>query len=94
VFRLHGVLIPRDSDQQFRFGRKKTVGDVNALVTGDLLFFGKSDAQITHVAMYLSNGRFLHAHGEVCENTLIFGHDLHAPKLVNEWRGTRDPLNL
>lgn len=94
VFRLHGMLLPRDSDQQSRFGREKPIGDVDALNTGDLLFFGKSDAQITHVALYLSNGLFLHAHGEVRENALNLRHPLYAEKLVGEWRCVRDPLNL
>ena len=93
VFRLHGILLPRDSDQQSRFGQKKKLGDIDALSTGDLLFFGKSDTQITHVALYLTNGLFLHAHGQVRENALILGHELYDEKLVGEWRCTRDPLS-
>ncbi|UCH83964.1 MAG: C40 family peptidase [Candidatus Latescibacterota bacterium] len=94
VFRLNGMLIPRDSDQQSRFGSKKSVDDISALDTGDLLFFGKSVSQISHVAMYLSDGVFLHSHGQVRLNALVLGDRLYDDKLVGEWKTTRDPLKL
>jgi cell wall-associated NlpC family hydrolase len=92
IFRLHGILIPRDSDLQARFGRAKAAGTIDDLSTGDLLFFGKSPAQITHVGMYLSNGLFLHAHGHVRVNALLSAHPLFEERLVRDWQLTRDPL--
>ena len=92
IFRLHGVLIPRDTDMQARFGRPKTSGDIGTLDAGDLLFFGKDPSRITHVALYLSDGLFLHAHGSVRVGALNPAHPLVDEKLISEWQCTRDPL--
>jgi cell wall-associated NlpC family hydrolase len=93
IFKLCGVLLPRDSDMQAQFGKRKHSGRLDSLRTGDLLFFGKSSSQITHVAMYLSDSLFLHAYGQVRINSLSPQHPLYEPKLAREWRITRDPLN-
>jgi cell wall-associated NlpC family hydrolase len=92
IFFLHGVQIPRDSDLQALYGRPKRADPFDTLDTGDLLFFGKSKAQISHVAMYLSSGLFLHAYGQVRVGALDPRHTLFEPKLARDWRGTRDPL--
>lgn len=92
IFRLHGVVIPRDSDLQAGFGRGKSVGVIDDLCTGDLLFFGKTPTQITHVGMYLSNGLFLHAHGQVRVSALVAAHPLFEERLVRDWQLTRDVL--
>ena len=90
IFRLHGVVIPRDSDLQAAFGRGKSVGVIDDLSTGDLLFFGKTPTKITHVGMYLSNGLFLHAHGQVRVSALVPAHPLFEERLVGDWQLTRD----
>jgi cell wall-associated NlpC family hydrolase len=92
IFKLCGVLLPRDSDMQARFGRAKRTGRLESLRMGDLLSFGKSSSQITHVAMYLSDSLFLHAYGQVRINSLSPQHPLYEAKLVRDWRITRDPL--
>jgi cell wall-associated NlpC family hydrolase len=92
IYRLHGVSLPRDSDQQARRGRLKPAGSYETLRTGDLLFFGKSDAQITHVGMYLADGLFLHAYGHVRVGSLDPRHALYEATLSADWRCTRDPL--
>jgi cell wall-associated NlpC family hydrolase len=93
IYLLHGVLIPRDSDIQAQWGRLKPSDSVENLDTGDLLFFGKSDDQISHVAMVLSNGLFLHAYGQVKVGALDPRHALFEPGLTRDWRCTRDPLS-
>lgn len=58
VYYLIGVDIPRTSQEQFNAGssiEKKELKD------GDLLFFGKGPNQISHVGMYIGNGKFIHA---------------------------------
>ena len=58
VYNLCGVNIPRTSREQYR------VGDVvgkEELKDGDLLFFGASADEITHVGIFVGNGRFVHA---------------------------------
>ena len=93
IFQLGGVGIPRDSDMQSRFGRLKKGRSPEGLNTGDLLFFGKKDTHISHVAMYLSNGLFLHAYGQVKVGSMDPAHPLFEPTLSKDWRWTRDPLS-
>lgn len=62
VYRLHGYELPRDADQQFEVGAP--VGR-KELAPGDLLFFGKSQSDITHVGIYMWQGKMLHASGSL-----------------------------
>jgi hypothetical protein len=93
IFRLHGLILPRDSDQQARFGPEKRVEDLDELAPGDLLFFGRASARISHVAMVLAGRLFLHAYGQVRVNSLDPAHPLFEPALARDWRLTRDPLS-
>lgn len=92
VFSLNGALLPRDSDLQARYGRLKPAGDPDALQTGDLLFFGKSEHHITHVAMMLPDGLFLHAYGQVRVGSMDPAHRLYEANLHKTWQLSRDPL--
>jgi cell wall-associated NlpC family hydrolase len=73
VFRLHGVLLPRDARDQFRWVRKTTylLGKPRDLQYGHLVFFGESDARISHVGIGLSGGRFIHSRGRVRVGSLF-----------------------
>jgi cell wall-associated NlpC family hydrolase len=92
VFSLNGVRLPRDSDLQAQFGRLKPANDPEALQTGDLLFFGKSEHHITHVAMMLPDGLFLHAYGQVRVGSMDPAHRLYEANLHKTWQLSRDPL--
>lgn len=66
---MNGIQLPRDADLQSLCGRKITT-DFNSegLVAGDLLFFGRKAAdgnreRVTHVAMYIGNGEYIHSAG-------------------------------
>jgi len=54
VYRLNGVALPRDADQQAMLGRR-----VEEARAGDLLFFGAES--VTHVALATSGSEFIHA---------------------------------
>src|SRR5439155_422168 len=54
VYRLNGVALPRDADQQAMLGRK-----VEKARAGDLMFFGEES--VTHVALATSATEFIHA---------------------------------
>ena len=58
VYRLHGVTVPRDADQQFQVGQPVSK---EGLLPGDPVFFGKSAGDITHVGLYAGDGYFVHA---------------------------------
>ncbi|HEV8534979.1 MAG TPA: C40 family peptidase [Candidatus Limnocylindria bacterium] len=54
VYRLNGVALPRDADQQSTLGRR-----VDEARAGDLFFFGAES--VTHVALATSATEFVHA---------------------------------
>ena len=62
AYRVHGIILPRDADQQFLVGIPVTLKELQA---GDLLFFGDSEKEITHVGMYMGDGKFIHASGSM-----------------------------
>jgi hypothetical protein len=67
VFRFHGILLPRDAYQQ---QEKYQVADsYMESRPADLLFFGKTPERVTHVAIALGKGRFIHASGWVKYNS-------------------------
>lgn len=71
IFYLNGLVLPRDASQQVQVGQSiETDEELSNLVRGDLLFFGRKAGpgikeRITHVAVYLGEGRILHASGRV-----------------------------
>jgi cell wall-associated NlpC family hydrolase len=59
VLRMHGVALPRDAWQQAALGEAVEIARVEP---ADLLFFSdREDRRITHVAMVLDGGRFVHS---------------------------------
>ena len=58
VYNLCGVNIPRTSREQYKAGDQVGRDD---LKDGDLVFFGESVEKISHVGIYVGNGRFVHA---------------------------------
>jgi len=62
VFWLHGIALPRDSDQQARIGSELPIPDAaNEFRSGDLLFFSERPDRITHVAISLGGSEFIHS---------------------------------
>lgn len=60
AFAAAGIMLPRDSYQQQTFVEPITLAQ---LEVGDLLFFGTRD-RITHVALYLEDGKYIHSSGK------------------------------
>ena len=71
VFYLNGLLLPRDASQQVHVGVPvETDTTLAGLQPGDLLFFGRKATEdkpekITHVAIYLGEGKIIHSSGIV-----------------------------
>ena len=70
IYAYHGYLLPRDASQQVRVGILiDTDKTWKNLLPGDLLFFGNlredDSERITHVAIYMGNGKIIHAAGRV-----------------------------
>lgn len=75
-FFLNGVVLPRNASQQVNLGTELDVsgvpdGDFSALAPGDLLFFGSRETgRVTHVALYIGDGRIVHSSQLVRVNSL------------------------
>lgn len=62
VFWLHGVALPRDSDQQSLMGDSIEPGDDFAnMNSGDLLFFSETSARVSHVCISLGGPHVVHS---------------------------------
>jgi len=75
VYLLNGFTLPRDASQQALTGEPIDPGTgFENLRPGDLLFFGKKREdgtdRVVHVAMWIGNGRFIHASSLVQINSM------------------------
>jgi gamma-D-glutamyl-L-lysine dipeptidyl-peptidase len=68
VYKIHGIMIPRDSWQQAEAG--ETVSFIEQSRPGDLVFFDNEKGQISHVGMMFSGGLIIHASGRVRIDTI------------------------
>ncbi len=58
-----GIRIPRTADAQMKGNGTRIDVDLNDLLPGDLLFYGSS-SYAGHVALYIGNGKIIHAANE------------------------------
>ncbi len=65
----NGVILQRDASQQALTGKK--IADWHDAELCDLLFFGNSKTgRVTHVGLYLRDGKYIHCSGQVKINDL------------------------
>lgn len=87
--RAFGINLPRTAAQQARVGTE-IPRDRSLLRPGDLLTFGRG-GRVTHIGVYVGNGRYVHAssgRGQVTESNL----DRPTSNLVRAWMGVRRVL--
>jgi len=58
VFKKLGVSIPHASSSQSKLGKKVAKDD---LIAGDLVFFNTNGRGISHVGIYVGDGKFAHS---------------------------------
>lgn len=68
AFYSNGYIMPRDASQQALLGEKVEPGNLDELVACDLLFFGNDKGRVVHVAIYDSEGNYVHSSGQVRKN--------------------------
>lgn len=107
-FYMNGYVIPRDASQQVLAGDEVQIVDKDGkfseelalknLKPADLLFFaGGKTSRITHVALYIGNGEFIHSAGTVRINSILKNahnyDDFQTRTLVSAKRyiGSQDP---
>jgi cell wall-associated NlpC family hydrolase len=79
--------LPRTARQQGAFGLA-IARDTSRLLPGDVLTFGRGKKGVSHVGIYVGDGRYVHASttaGRVVETTI----DRPNSPLVRMWRGAR-----
>lgn len=82
VFRLNNIDLPRDAKQMVKIGKSVKPGkEFRNLQPADLLFFAEKGKRISHVAMYVGDGLYVHSDGYVHFNSFDPGHPLY-----NEFR--------
>ena len=67
----NGIILQRDASQQALTGKKIKFEDWPTAERGDLVFFGNTKTgRVTHVGMYLYDGKVIHCSGRVKVNSL------------------------
>lgn len=83
VFAKQGIQLPRTSREQARVGQGVEL-DFGALQPGDLMMFAEPGEAISHVAIYVGDGRIIHASSAAGEVTYLdLGGDRAAWYLQN-----------
>jgi cell wall-associated NlpC family hydrolase len=84
----HGITLPRTSEDQAREGRE--VGKNPAtLVPGDLLTFSNRGGAVTHVGLYIGDGRFIHSATRGVQVSVLSADDPYGRWWWKRWVGVR-----
>ncbi len=76
---MNGILLPRNASQQINCGTPVDISDMDNFMPGDLLFFGSpakepgGKPRVTHVAIYIGDGKIIHSSHCVRINSLVPG---------------------
>jgi len=81
-----GILLPRDSGQQWKILNDSTI-DCNIASPGDLHFFGKN-GKVTHVGFSTGGQGIIHCQGFVKEETITGGYINSNEKLADIYMST------
>jgi peptidoglycan DL-endopeptidase LytE len=84
----HGVALPRRSSDQALAG-SEIAKDPKSLRPGDLLTFSSSGGPITHVALYIGNGQFIHSASGGVQISLLSADDPYGRWWYQRWIGAR-----
>jgi hypothetical protein len=84
----HGVRLPRTSRDQAKEGRP-IARNKSSLRSGDLLTFSNSGGPVTHVGLYIGDGRFIHSASHGVQVSLLSGEDPYGRWWYTRWVGVR-----
>jgi hypothetical protein len=88
AFGRHGVALPRRSVDQAREGQE--VGrELAALRPGDVLTFATSGRQVSHVGLYIGNGKFIHSASQGVQISVLSAEDVSGRWWFQRWVGAR-----
>jgi cell wall-associated NlpC family hydrolase len=84
----HGIQLPRTSAEQAKEGRK-IEPSLDALAPGDLLTFSNRGGPVTHVGLYLGDGRFIHSATRGVQTSRLTEEDPYGRWWFKRWVGAR-----
>ena len=84
----HGIRLPRVSRDQAKEGRP-IARNRSSLRAGDLLTFSSSGGPVTHVGLYIGDGRFIHSASRGVQVSLLSGDDPYGRWWYKRWVGVR-----
>jgi cell wall-associated NlpC family hydrolase len=84
----HGISLPRTSVAQAREGRS-VFRKLGALAPGDLLTFSNRGGPVSHVGLYIGDGRFIHSASRGVQVSVLSDDDPYGRWWFKRWVGVR-----
>jgi murein DD-endopeptidase len=84
----HGIVLPRRSIDQAREGARITP-KLQLLKPGDLLTFSNRGRRVTHVGLYMGQGRFIHSATRGVQVSTLSADDPYGRWWFQRWIGVR-----
>jgi hypothetical protein len=84
----HGIALPRRSTDQAKEGRK-IERKVGKLAPADILTFSNRGGQVTHVGLYMGEGRFIHSATRGVQVSVLSPDDPYGRWWYKRWVGVR-----
>lgn len=88
AYESQGVRIPRTSASQAKAGVAIRT-DIDALLPGDILTFAEKGDQVTHVGLYVGEGRFIHSASKGVRLSRLAEDDPDGRWWMKRWVGVR-----
>ena len=84
----HGIALPRRSTDQAREGRK-IERELKRLAAADILTFSNRGGPVTHVGLYIGDGRFIHSASSGVQVSTLSAEDPYGRWWYKRWVGVR-----
>jgi hypothetical protein len=88
AYQEHGIALPRTSAEQAKQG-KAVSRKLGSLVPGDLLTFSNRGGPVSHVGLYIGEGRFIHSASRGVQISILSGEDPYGRWWFQRWVGVR-----
>jgi hypothetical protein len=88
AFGKHGITLPRRSTDQAREGRK-IERQLERLEPADILTFSNRGGAVTHVGLYMGDGRFIHSATRGVQVSVLSREDPYGRWWYKRWVGVR-----
>lgn len=88
AYRQHGVSLPRTAESQAKAGTAIR-REIDLLLPGDLLAFAEHGETVTHVGLYVGEGRFIHSASTGVRLSRLSEDDPEGRTWLKKWVGIR-----